>query len=297
MDPKVILAVDQQVIQRVKVKKARYRRSRARYRERSKVAFVVHSFNRISNVEQLVGGLRGLGTHELIVCEDGSLDGSHEKWMSHLNRPNDFMIHSNDLHEIRILDRAIRFACAEILCMVQDDDLIPRDSGWFDAVLSQFEAHPRLAVIGGFMGFGSFHLDPKLAKPIWGPTSFRFVHHVNIGPYFVRKQHYEALGGWDNSFSRVGEPGICFESELCLRAWLNGYQVGYSFVPFKGPPGHYALNGGTMLFSGQVRRRNQLRNQKRIYELYAAESKRIDTLVKNANRRAGIVPDRILAKT
>jgi hypothetical protein len=107
MDPKVILAVDQQVIQRVKVKKARQRRSRARYRERSKVAFVVHSFNRISNVEQLVGGLRGLGTHELIVCEDGSLDGSHEKWMSHLNRPNDFMIHSNDLHEIRILDRAI----------------------------------------------------------------------------------------------------------------------------------------------------------------------------------------------
>jgi hypothetical protein len=107
MDPKVILAVDQQVIQRVKVKKARQRRSRARYRERSKVAFVVHSFNRISNVEQLVGGLRGLGTHELIVCEDGSLDGSHEKWMSHLNRPNNFMIHSNDLHEIRILDRAI----------------------------------------------------------------------------------------------------------------------------------------------------------------------------------------------
>jgi GT2 family glycosyltransferase len=146
------------------------------------------------------------------------------------------MIHSNDLHEVRISDRAIRFACAEILCMVQDDDLIPRGSGWLDAVLSQFEAHPRLAVIGGFMGFGSFHPDPKRAKPIWRPMSFRFVHHVNIGPYFVRKQHYEALGGWDNSFSRVGEPGICFESELCLRAWLNGYQVGTILCPSRGHP-------------------------------------------------------------
>jgi hypothetical protein len=78
IDLKVIQAVDQQVVQRVKVKKARQRRSRARYRERSEVAFVVHSFNRISNIKQLVGGLRGLGSHELIVCEDGSLDGSHE---------------------------------------------------------------------------------------------------------------------------------------------------------------------------------------------------------------------------
>jgi hypothetical protein len=33
---------------------------------------------------------------------------------------------------------------------------------------------------------------------------------------------------------------ICFDNELCLRAWMNDYQVGYSFVPFKGPAGHYA---------------------------------------------------------
>ena len=30
---------------------------------------------------------------------------------------------------------------------------------------------------------------------------FRFVHHVNIGPYFIRRQSYEALGGWEYSFS------------------------------------------------------------------------------------------------
>ena len=53
--------------------------------------------------------------------------------MSYLDRPNDFLIHSNDLHEIRILDRAIRFARAEIVCLVQDDDLIPRDGAWLEA--------------------------------------------------------------------------------------------------------------------------------------------------------------------
>ena len=43
--------------------------------------------------------------------------------------------------------------------------------------------------------------------------------------------------------------------------------MGYSFVPFKGPPGQYSLNGGTVLFSGAIRRRNQLRNQNKIFEI------------------------------
>jgi hypothetical protein len=106
---------------------------------------------------------------------------------------------------------------------------------------------------------------------------------VNIGPYFVRKHAYEALGGWDLTFSTPGEPGICFDSELCLRAWLHGYQVGYAFVPFKGPPGQYALDGGTMLFSRGARRRNQVRNQRTIYARYQRHAERIDRLVQDAS--------------
>lgn len=282
---KASLAVDLDLIRRIKTAKARRRASRLQYRELGSVAFVVHSFNRVSNVGRLFAGLKRLGNHELIVCEDGSRDGSHEKWMSYLHRPNDFMIHSNDLHEIRILDRAIRFARAEIICLIQDDDRIPRESDWLDEALKRFNVHTKLAIIGGFMGFRSFHPDPARAKPLWGPAPFQFVHHVNIGPYFIRKEYYEALGGWDYSFSRVGEPGICFDNELCLRAWINGYRVGYSFVPFKGPPGHYSLDGGTVLFSGALRRRNQLRNQERIFQMYRRHTQRIDRLVKEANGR------------
>ena len=96
-------ALDRETIERVKTYKRRRRSSASAYQDRPRLAFIVHSFNRIANIEQLIGGLRGLGEHELIVCEDGSLDGSHEKWMSYLDRPNDFLIHSNDLHEIRTL--------------------------------------------------------------------------------------------------------------------------------------------------------------------------------------------------
>ncbi|MGI8763758.1 MAG: glycosyltransferase family 2 protein, partial [Ilumatobacteraceae bacterium] len=106
---------------------------------------------------------------------------------------------------------------------------------------------------------------------------------ANIGPFFIRKRCYEKLGGWDHSFSAPGEPGICFESELCLRAWTNGYRVGYRFVPFKGPPGHYALDGGTMLFSRDTRERNRNANAERIFRMYRARSTQIDVLVRQAN--------------
>src|SRR5215217_4431984 len=228
---RVMTALDREMVERVKEDKRRRRSSAGVYQDRPRLAFIVHSFNRIANIEQLIGGLRGLGEHELIVCEDGSLDGSHEKWMSYLDRPNDFLIHSNDLHEIRILDRAIRFARSDIVCLVQDDDLIPRETGWLEAALGDFTDHPGLAILGGFQGYGSFDPDPAKAKRIWGGDRFRFVHHVNIGPYFIRRRHYELLGGWEYSFSGVGEPGICADNELCLRAWMNAYQVGYRFVP------------------------------------------------------------------
>jgi glycosyltransferase involved in cell wall biosynthesis len=284
-------AVDPSVVERVKASKTIRRGSTSKYCARPRVALIVHSFNRIANVDNLASRLTGLGDHELIVCEDGSIDGSHEKWMTYLSRPNDFLIHSNDLHEIRVLDRAIRFTSAEIVCIVQDDDSIPAGDDWLDNALALFDSYPRLAISGGFMGFRSFHPDPVRAQPVWGPTPFEFVHHVNIGPYFLSRAAYDSLGGWDQSFSDVGEPGICFESELCLRAWLNGYEVGYSFVPFKGPAGHYALDGGTMLFSSEQRRRNQVRNQRKIYAMYARHAKRIEALVARANRRVGVELD------
>jgi glycosyltransferase involved in cell wall biosynthesis len=276
-------ALDRDMIERVKTYKRRRRSSASTYQDRPRLAFIVHSFNRIANIEQLIGGLRGLGEHELIVCEDGSLDGSHEKWMSYLDRPNDFLIHSNDLHEIRILDRAIRFARSDIVCLVQDDDLIPRETGWLEAALGDFTDHPGLAILGGFQGYGSFDPDPAKAKRIWGGDRFRFVHHVNIGPYFIRRRHYELLGGWEYSFSEVGEPGICADNELCLRAWMNAYQVGYRFVPFKGPSGHYPADGGTVLFSNETRVRNAVRNSDTIFRMYGPYARQIDRLVEDAN--------------
>lgn len=285
------IVVDPNLIEQVKRAKARQRSSTLKYNARPRIAFIVHSFNRAVNIDQVVSGLRLIDDHELIVCDDGSLDDSRHRWALHLTRPNDFLIHSNDLHEIRILDRAIRFAGSDIVCLVQDDDTIPKETTWAERALDEFTKHPDLAILGGFMGFYGFSPEPGRVKCVWGDEQFQFVEHVNIGPCFIRKLHYEELGGWDSSFSGVGEPGICFDNELCLRAWVKGYKVGYSFVPFKGKPYHYSLNGGTMLFSREIRIRNQWKNQRKLSMIYGSQANRIAELVKQANRRIGIAED------
>ena len=278
-------AVRPEVVAQVRAAKAARRLSGRTYDERPSLAFIVHSFNRISNIAQLADGLRALGDHELIVCDDGSVDGSRQRWSQILDRPNDFLIHSNDLHEIRVTDRAISWARADIVCLIQDDDVVPPEPSWVETALAHFAADPALAILGGFMGFQSFDPDPKIALPFWGPDEFRYVHHVNIGPYFLRRSCYESLGGWDHSFSAPGDPGICFESELCLRAWTQGYRVGYRFVPLKGPAGHYAMNGGTTLFAPDTRERNRLANSQRIFERYESRAADIDELVRTANAK------------
>jgi hypothetical protein len=48
--------------------------------------------------------------------DDGSVDGSTERWLQFLDRPNDFLIPCNDIHEIRVTDRAIRWSRSEIVC-------------------------------------------------------------------------------------------------------------------------------------------------------------------------------------
>ena len=64
-------------------------------------------------------------------------------------KPNDFLILSNDLHEIRILDRAIRFASAEVVCLVQDDDEILAGGAWLENALAKFRQYENLAILGG----------------------------------------------------------------------------------------------------------------------------------------------------
>jgi len=278
------------------------------YVEHPAVSIIVQSFNQVRNVAVLESRLRRTCADELIVCEDGSIDGSHEEWMRRLAGPNDFLLHSNDIHEIRSYGRAIDFARGEIICLMQDDDRPPRDGRWLARLLDVFDRYPALAVLGCWCGFDEYFaveynapwLPPgEGAIPSIDPTTrvpLVFVENVNIGPYLLRKSVFQELGGFDLSFSPPGEPGITFEAEYCYRAWRAGYEVALTDVPVKLETGEqgYIFPGGTTLWGNEARVRNEIANKERIEELYGDDMPSIQAAVRAANGR--LVPASIAAQ-
>jgi Glycosyl transferase family 2 len=286
----------QRTVARVKALKQKQHCTGLVYKEAPRVSVVIQSFNQVRNVGFLERRLRATCMDELIVCEDGSLDGSLDAWVRRLTRPNDFLLRSNDLHEIRTYSRAIGHARGEFICLMQDDDLPPKDSRWLAGALQLFEYYPRLAILGGWMGFMDYFakeynspwlLPDRSQIPYEDPHTgrqFMFVENVNIGPYLLRKHAYLDLGGFDLTFSEPGSPGICFESELCYRAWQRGYQVALSPLPVKAPVDDgYLLPGGTMLWAKEERDRNDKLNKKRIIALHNLYLPAIQAQVRQAN--------------
>lgn len=288
----------------IKAQKAERAAAGFAYVEHPKVSIVVQSFNQVRNIPILEPRLRATCAEEIVICEDGSLDGSHEEWMRRLVGPNDFLLHSNDIHEIRSYGRAIPYSRGEIVCLMQDDDQPPKDGSWLAEAVELFDSYPELAVLGGWCGFDEWFaieynapwLPPgEGAIPFTDGSTGRplvFVENVNIGPYLLRRSVYEELGGFDLRFSPPGEPGITFEAEYCYRAWQAGYQVALTDIPVKLETGTqgYIFPGGTTLWDNEARERNERANKELIEELYLDDLPAIHEAIRDAN--AQLLPAR-----
>ena len=210
----------QLLIRKVKAKK----RARAAipqvYTETPTMSLVVQSFNHRKNITAIMAGVRQTAAEELIVCEDGSVHGSDVAWRREMVRPNDFLVQTNDLHEIRTYNRAISLARGEFVALLQDDDIPPTDGRWVADAVNLFRRYPDLGVLGCWNGCG-VRADGDLVYP--GGASelsaeeipclepetglpFMFVDAVWIGPMFFRRDAYTALGGFDLRLSGPGSP-------------------------------------------------------------------------------------------
>lgn len=295
---------------RVKARKTARAESPVAYVEEPRVSLILLSFNHRDNVSPIFDRLRRSTAEELIVCEDGSIDGSDREWLRRLDRPNEFLVRSNDLHEIRAYNRAIGLSRGRLVCVLQDDDIPPEHGDWITQAERLFERHPRLAVLGGHQGYELDFTEPvdrirstrvfgfregpewghvqeiPFADPVTG-VPFMFVEGVSVGPIFYRREVFLALGGFDARFSQPGEPGILFDHDISLRAWLAGWQVAlYGPAPFS----KYVGGQGTYLFGREARRRNAVLNMRRIRETYLSRIGTIGQAVSTLNadlRRSG----------
>lgn len=275
------------------------------YIEHPRVSLIVLSFNHRRNIGPIVDGLRRTIAEEIIVCEDGSIDGSEREWQRRLERPNDFLIRSNDIHDSRAYNRAASYARGEIICVLQDDDIPPSTGRWVEDALKLFDAYPALAVLGGHQGWVldlSKPADRVNAREVFGYREARrfayardipfrepalgmpmmFVQGVSIGPIFYRRTVFQQLGGFNLDYSAAGEVGMLVDHELSLRAWLAGHHVAvYGPVPFQ----RYVGGQGTIMFGREARERNLLRSFVRLQHEYADRVAAIDARAAALNAR------------
>jgi GT2 family glycosyltransferase len=292
------------LVRKVRARKRALTASSQTYVEAPTMSLVIQSFNHRRNIATIVERVRQTEAQELIVCEDGSVDGSDRAWHEALDRPNEFVILSNDLHEIRTYNRAISYARGEFVGVMQDDDLPPADPCWVSDAIALLRAYPRLGMVGCWGGWAHAygdperviltHVGPPMNVPAREPMNpiksrdphtripFTFVEAVCIGPVFFRRSVFQELGGFDTELSAPGKSGIWLDYELCVRAWLAGYEVGYyEALGFT----RHVGGQGTFIFAPESRIANHERNRAIVDERYRDRIATVRATINECNGR------------
>jgi len=228
------------------------------------ISAIVLSYNHIQNIERISKELQTEhGISEIIVAEDGSRDGSYEKWIQVLRTNIDKIVQTNNVHEIRAYNNAAKHANGSILCFLQDDD-IPSDQGWARQVIALMNnfRHERLGLISGLateicqyeIGEQQVEHPPsmknfKKTQPIpyiyKDQFPFMFTTEAWLSPLCIRSDIFreDLSPGFDESLAKSGEPGIGLDIHLSLRAAILGFTIGVHGAKFqRGIGGHGSVS-------------------------------------------------------
>ncbi|MEM9830577.1 MAG: glycosyltransferase [Bacteroidota bacterium] len=289
---------------RQKILNKKTKRAQHHYDPTPEITFVIQFFNKKQNVNQIFRAIQPFEHAEIIVIDDGSIDGSHKEWMRLLTKPNHFLLHSNDLHEVITYDRALRMAKGKFACLLQDDDF-PIGEKWVTEALNLLNNYPTMIILGGKSGLevklpdepkhkndNEYSITENIASapgitkyrlfsdPIYlcprTNVPFMFCSAINRAPMFVNTQAYLKLGGTDLSFA----PFQCDDFDICLRAWKSGYKVGFYHANFR-----RNINiGGMRLFNAEIVSGQAAKNWKKIYQIHSHFiAEEVHQLVKAAN--------------
>ncbi len=282
-----LVAAPQRALISDKLTRQKQQRAAQHYNPAPRIAGIVQFFNKRANIPMLWRGLSVAGFDEIIVMDDGSIDESSADWQELLTEPNHFLFRSNDLFEIITYDRALRHTNAEFVCLLQDDDKLPKDDRWTRRALELFEQFPDLLILGGFYAVDMLpRTDVPVAEPMVleedgdvqgvaglfshrisrfprsdtpsGMDDFYFTMSAVRAPVFIRRREFLELGGFDLSLA----PFLCDDTDHGIRAWQAGFKVGVYDVDFQRDIGL----GGMRAFNSKRMEVQVRKNWEKIYQ-------------------------------
>lgn len=230
--------------------------------QQPRLSAIVQSFNHHGNIPNISNALKSSQVvQEIVISEDGSTDGSLHDWHAALPDMSHFVIRSNNLHELRSYNRAMRMSSGDVVVLLQDDDRLPMSDKWLQDALRLFETLPQLGVLGGYIGqlwdhatgqgfeygeqrstHGGLRSGDTKPLPFIEPNTklpFMYAECVWIAPVFIRRSLMRKAGGLELTIAKRGEPGVWQDCVFSYEAWVNGYTVGaYSALFERGVGGH-----------------------------------------------------------
>jgi GT2 family glycosyltransferase len=166
---------------------------------------------------------------EIVVVDDGSTDPSAAALAALAAEGRIRLIRVSRLGPARARNRGARAARGRFIAFLDAHCYVP--PGWIEPLLEEFARRPEAGIVGpcithtgdlSLCGYGGTWPDASLDMR-WLPRPGEAGVAVPFQPagcQMVRREVFEALGGYDPGLRRWGSEDV----EFCLRAWLHGWE-------------------------------------------------------------------------
>jgi hypothetical protein len=249
-----------------------------------RVSFAVQYFKRPNLVQKIATQLAGYAIKynfavEVLINNDSATE--IQEWHGALKQIPHAIVCAGNVHEIRGYNRLALMSRAQIVAVIQDDDLPPTEPNWLIQAEDNLYEHKKLALIAGLVG--QIQGGPDTGR--WGKQRgrhvkqipyydskgrpFMFVSWANIGPFVLKRDAFLSSGMFHDSYSCRGDPGIGFDYEYGIRLWRNNREVALQIMQFRYHVGASRSSGTRSSTNMKTRRDNiESRNTKLIHHVH-----------------------------
>lgn len=190
-----------------------------------KISIIMGIFNCSSTLDEAIESIlnQTYSNWELIMCDDGSTDGTYVKAKEYAEKYGDKIVVLKNEKNMGLnytLNKCLEVATGDYVARMDGDDIsLPTR---FEKEISYLEAHPEVAIVSTPMIFFDESGDWGYSTQIENPQKKDFIHYSPVhchAPCMIRREAYMSVGGYT-----VDERMLRFED---VNLWYKLYAKGY----------------------------------------------------------------------